>query len=394
MGVDGEGPLQGDPALRKGSLVAVVAPKPKLPEIQKSIRESAVYQPGKPIEELERELGIKDIIKLASNENPLGASAKAIAAVTAAASEMHLYPDANHYRLREALAAKLGVDMDEVVVGCGSEEIFSLLIRSYCQPGDNNVSCGSAFLAYRVCSQMHGTEYREPPLDTNPDREAEAILKLVDDRTRIVFLPNPNNPTGTYLNRTQLKKLIDGLRGRNLIILLDYAYAEYARAADLPGPMEFYKDTANVIVTRTFSKIYGLGGLRVGYGVAHPDLLLPLRKVKTPFNVSGVSLAGALAALSDEAHVRRSITLNNEGMEFLEKEFKRMGLEYWPSQGNFLLAKMPKDPKRIFEEMLKKGVILRPVAGYGLKEHLRFTIGTPEQNKRMIVSLEKTLESL
>lgn len=371
--------------------MAIVAPNPRLPEVQASIRNCATYQPGKPIEELQREMGLSDVVKLASNENPLGPSPLAKKAIEKALNEVHLYPDAAHYRLRESLASRLGVDIEEIMVGNGSEEIFSLLIRSYCQPGDNTVGCGAAFLAYRVCTQVHGAEYREPPLDKNPEREAEAILRLIDDRTRILFLPNPNNPTGTFLSRKLMKKILDGVRNRNLIVVLDYAYKEYARSPDLPDGMEFYRDTPNLVVTRTFSKIYGLGGLRVGYGVAHPDLLLPLRKVKMPFNVTSLGLSGALAALEDEEHVRRSVELNNEGMAFLEKEFARMGLEFWPSQGNFLLVKMPSDPMAIYHQMLRQGVILRPVAGYGLKEHLRVSIGTPSENRRMISSLEKSL---
>jgi histidinol-phosphate aminotransferase len=369
----------------------ISAPKPSLPSVPPYIRDCATYQPGKPIEEVERELGIKNIIKLASNENPLGPSPKALKAIEAALPQLHLYPDASHFRLREALSSKFGVDIEEVVVGTGSEEVFSLLIRSYCLPGDNNVSCGSAFLAYRVCSQVHGALYREPPLGLDPEKEIEEMLKLVDERTRIVFLPNPNNPTGTYINRTLMKKTLDTLKAKNVIVLLDYAYREYRRAADLPDPMEFYKDYPNLIVTGTFSKIYGLGGLRVGYGLAHPDLLLSLRKVKTPFNVSALGLAGALAALGDEEHIRRSLEVNGEGMAYLEKEFSRLGLHYWPSQGNFLLARMPKDPKAIYDQMLKAGVIVRPVAGYGLKQELRFSIGTMEENRRMIASLEKAL---
>lgn len=371
--------------------MAIVAPTPRLPEIQASIRNCATYQPGKPIEELQREMGLSDVVKLASNENPLGPSPLAKKAIEKALQEVHLYPDAAHYRLREALASRLGVDLEEVMVGNGSEEIFSLLIRSYCQPGDNTVGCGAAFLAYRVCSLVHGAEYREPPLDKNPERESEAILKLIDDRTRILFLPNPNNPTGTYLNRALLKKILAAVKGRNLIVVLDYAYHEYARAADLPDGMELYREYPNLVVTRTFSKIYGLGGLRVGYGVAHPDLLLPLRKVKMPFNVTSLGLAGALAALEDEAHVRRSLELNNEGMAYLEREFGRMGLDFWPSQGNFLLVKMPSDPMAVYDRMLRTGVILRPVGGYGLKEYLRMSIGTPAENRRMIASLEKSL---
>ena len=370
----------------------ILATKPQLPEIASFIRDCATYQPGKPIEELERELGIKDIIKLASNENSLGPSPKAVEAIKNALPTLHLYPDASHFRLREALAARFGVDMEEVMVGNGSEEIFSLLIRSFCREGDNTVSCGAAFLAYRVCSQVHGVKYQEPPLGRDPEKEVSEMLKLVNDRTRIVFLPNPNNPTGTYLNRTQLKKILDALKGKNLVVLLDYAYREYARAEDLPAPMEFYSQYPNLIVTGTFSKIYGLGGLRVGYGVAHPDLLVSLRKVKMPFNVTSLGMAGALAALEDDSHVRRSVEMNGIGMQFWEKELKRMGIDYWPSQGNFYLAKMPKDPKAIYENLLRKGVIVRPVAGYGLKEYLRISVGTEAENKRAVASLEKALQ--
>jgi histidinol-phosphate aminotransferase len=371
----------------------VKAPNPNLPDIAPYIQSCATYQPGKPIEELERELGIKNVIKLASNENPLGPSKLALKAIEKALPELHLYPDAAHFRLREALASRFQVDLEEVMVGNGSEEIFSLLIRSYCSPGDNTVSCGAAFLAYRVCSQVHGAEYREPVLEGNPEKEIESMLKLVDSKTKIVFLPNPNNPTGTYLSKNLLKKVLDHLKEKNVIVLLDYAYREYARAKDLPEPMEFYSQYSNLIVTGTFSKIYGLGGLRVGYGVAHPNLLLPLRKVKMPFNVTSLGMAGALAALEDEAHVKRSIEVNLEGLDFLEKEFHRMNISYWPSQGNFLLAKMPKDPKVIYDTLLRAGVIVRPVAGYGLKQELRFSVGTFDENKRMIQELEKAIRS-
>jgi histidinol-phosphate aminotransferase len=374
--------------------MAIAAPKPNLPPVDPSIQACAVYQPGKPIEELERETGLHDIIKLASNENPLGPSPKAIQAIQAALPQAHLYPDATHHNLRAKLGAKLGVGADEVYVGSGSEEVFCTLVRSYCRPGDNTVGCGAAFLAYRVQTQVHGAEYREPKLSQDPAQELEGMLSLVDDKTRIVFLPNPNNPTGTYLNRAQLKTMLDKLKGRNVIVLLDYAYREYARAADLPGAMEFYKDYPNLIVTGTFSKIYGLAGLRVGYATAHPDLLLPMRKVKTPFNVTSLGLLGAMAALDDDEHVRRSIEVNNEGLAYLEKECDRLGLHRWPTQGNFLLVKMPKDPMAIYQALLAKGVIVRPVGGYGLKEHLRFTVGTMPENRRMMASLAEVLRAL
>ena len=372
--------------------MTIVAPSPHLPKVAPYIQSCIPYPPGKPIEELERELGIKDIIKLASNENPLGASPKAVKAMEAAIKDLRLYPDANHFYLRQKLAEHNGVDAEEIIVGNGSNEIIDFIIRSFCSPGDNVVSCGAAFVAYRVCAQVHGVEYREPPLDNDLMAELEAILKLCDEKTRIVFLPNPNNPTGTYVRREVLKGILQRLLGKNVLVLLDYAYWEYVTADDLPDPMEIYREFSNVIITRTFSKIYGLAGLRVGYGIAHPDILSPMKKVKMPFNVSNLALVAAQAAIDDVAHVKRSFEINAEGKTYLEKEFKRLGLGYFPSQANFLLVKFPNNnPIELYESMLKEGVILRPVAGYGLREHLRISIGTRAENKRMIESLERFL---
>lgn len=359
-----------------------------LPKVPEFILKCATYQPGKPIEEVERELGIKNIIKLASNENPLGPSPMALHAIEKTAKQLHLYPDAGHYRLRAALSDLYMVDQEEVFIGNGSEEIFSLLIRSYCTPGDNIVSCASAFLAYRVCAQVHGAEYREPMFGNPVDQELDEILSLIDEKTKIIFLPNPNNPTGTYLNKTRLQKLLDYVKDKPVIVLLDYAYKEYARAKDLPSFLDFYETHSNLIVTSTFSKIYGLGGLRVGYGFANKEILEPLRKVKMPFNVGSLALAGAEASLSDHVHLKKSLEVNVLGMEFLEKAFQEMGIEYLPSQGNFLLAKMPTDPLKIYQALLHKGVIVRPVAGYGLKEYLRFTIGLEQENKKLITELK------
>lgn len=370
----------------------IVAPAPHLPKIAPYIESCIPYPPGKPIEELERELGLKDVVKLASNENPLGASPKAVKAIEKSLADLRLYPDANHFYLRQKLSSHLGVDMEEILVGNGSNEIIDFIVRSFCAPGDNVVSCGAAFVAYRVCAQVHGVEYREPPLNTDLMAELEAILKLVDDKTRIIFLPNPNNPTGTYVKRDILKGILQRLAAKNVLVLLDYAYWEYVTADDLPDPMEIYREFPNIVVTRTFSKIYGLAGLRIGYGIAHPDILSPMRKVKMPFNVNNLSLAAAIAALDDLAHVKKSFEINCEGKGLLEKEFSRLGLEYWPTQANFFLVKFTNAPaKEIYEKMLREGLILRPVAGYGLREHLRISIGTEEENRRMIRSLEKFL---
>ncbi|MCO5142695.1 MAG: histidinol-phosphate transaminase [Oligoflexia bacterium] len=365
--------------------------KPQLPNVPDYILKCATYQPGKPIEEVERELGIKNIIKLASNENPLGPSPMALQAIEKAAKVLHLYPDAGHFRLRAALSDLYNIEQEEIFIGNGSEEIFSLLIRSFGSKGDNIVSCASAFLAYRVCAQVHGLEYREPKFGNSIDQELDEILSLIDEKTKILFLPNPNNPTGTYLNKNQMQKLLDKVQGKNILVLLDYAYKEYCRADDLPGFLDFYETYPNLIVTSTFSKIYGLGGLRVGYGFAHKEILDPMRKVKMPFNVGALALAGAEASLSDHAHIKRSLEVNALGMSFLEQEFQKMGLEYLPSQGNFLLVKMSNDVPSLYQALLHKGVIVRPVAGYGLKEYLRFTVGLESENKKLISEIKELL---
>lgn len=371
--------------------MTVVAKKPMLPKVAESIRNCVPYPPGKPIEEVERELGISNILKLASNENPLGASPRALSAAQNSLKNVRLYPDANHYYLRKKISDQLGVSFEEIIVGNGSNEIIDFVVRGFCVPGDNVVSCASAFVAYRVCAQVHGVEYREPELLRPISRELDEIFELCDDRTRVIFLPNPNNPTGTYLDRDALKGFLARFSDKPVILVLDYAYWEYARAEDLPDPMELYREFPNILVTRTFSKIHGLAGLRIGYGVGHPEILDPLRKIKMPFNVTNMALAAAEAALDDLAHMRKSYEVNAQGMDFLAKEFNAMGLVVWPSQANFLLIEVEKDPKMVFEEMLKKGVILRPVGGYGLKKHLRISIGTMEENKRMLAALKECL---
>lgn len=371
----------------------VVALAPKLPSVAPYIQSCVPYPPGKPIEELERELRLTNVIKLASNENPIGASPKAVAALNKSLSDLRLYPDANHFYLRQKLAEYNGVTFDEVLVGNGSNEIIDFLIRTYCRVGENVVSCGAAFVAYRVCAQVHGVEYREPPLQKDLVSELEEMHNLCDEKTRIVFLPNPNNPTGTYVKREFLEKFLTRVKDKPIIVVLDYAYWEYVTADDLPDPMEFYRKFSNVIITRTFSKIYGLAGLRIGYGLAHPDMLAPMRKVKMPFNVSNLGLYAAAAALDDIEHVKKSYELNCEGMDFLKNHFTRMGLDFWPSQGNFLLVKFTqKEAAQIYDQMLRAGVIVRPVAGYGLRDHLRISIGSKTENERLIQTLKEVLQ--
>lgn len=365
------------------------SPEPLLPPVATYVARAQPYVPGKPIEELERELGVKDVIKLASNENPLGPSPKALDAIRDPAEMIRVYPDASHYYLREALAEHNGVTSAEVIVGSGSNEIIEFLIRAYCVPGDNIVSCGAAFFAYKVSAGVHGAEYREPPARDDFVPDFEAMLKLCDARTRLIFLPNPNNPTGTYANRAALERFAEKLRGRDILLVLDCAYLEYVRADDFPDPFALYKKFPNIVVLRTFSKAYGLAGLRVGYGIAHPEVLDPLLRVKMPFNVTGPALVAARAALQDVSHIKRSFEVNSAGMEYFEREFGRLGLRFWPSQANFLLVDFRKPVTELNNKLLADGIIVRPIAF--LKSHLRITVGTAAQNERLVKALARHL---
>ena len=370
-----------------------LAPAPKLQPVPRYIAECRPYEPGKPIEELERELGIRDIIKLASNESPIGASPKALAVLQDPGERTRLYPDAAHYYLREKLASHNGVTAEEIMVGNGSNEIIDLLIRSYCTAEHNIVSCGAAFVAYRVSAKVHGVEYREAEIRDDLVADLTGMQQLVDERTRIVFLPNPNNPTGTYVNRTELLAFLEQMRERQVIVVLDSAYLEYARAVDYPDPFECYRQFSNIVISRTFSKAYGLAGLRVGYGIAHPDILAPLWKVKMPFNVNSLALSAAMAALDDPAHLKQAYEVNAHGIEYLTKELQGLGLRPFPSEANFVLVDFGGPVADIYDKLLHNGIITRPVAGFGLKQHLRITVGLPPQNERLVKALRGILET-
>ncbi len=368
----------------------ILAKKPQLGSLASYIQEASTYVPGKPVEELEREFGVFDVVKLASNENPLGPSPKAQEAMATVGKSICLYPDANHYYLRQQLAEKNNLSIDEVIIGNGSNEIMDFLIRAFCVPGDNILSCNAAFIAYRICTKIHGVEYREPDSST-PKEELSQMLKMMDARTRLIFLPNPNNPTGTYINRDLLVKYMENLKNKNVIVVLDYAYWEYVRTDDFMDPMEIYRTFPNIIILRTFSKIYGLAALRIGYGFAHPDILAPLHKIKMPFNVNSLALKAAEAALGDTEHLRLSYEVNEEGMDYLTQELDRLGLSHRPSQANFILVDYKKSVQDLYPKLLQEGVIIRPMDPYGFPTQMRVSIGKKEHNKKFITSLEKFL---
>ncbi|MDR3606460.1 MAG: histidinol-phosphate transaminase [Oligoflexia bacterium] len=362
-------------------------------QVPEYIRKLVPYSPGKPIEETQREFKLKRVIKLASNENPLGPSPKAIAAITRSIKETYRYPDASGYWLKKALATHLDVEARSLVLGNGSDEVGDLLVRAYCVLGDFIVTSQAAFSAYRIRAQVQGVKTLESPLTSDLRFDLDAMLKLVreNERVRMVFIPNPNNPTGTYVTEKELGRFLESLskiRGGAVLAVLDYAYWEYVSASDLPDPLPFFRKYPNVVIMRTFSKVYGLAGLRVGYGIATPELVGNLDKIRTPFNMNIPALVGAVAALSDRAFVKKSVASNRRGMKFWEESLEAMDVPYWPSQGNFLLI----DAKRgfgkpgsaVYQACLERGVIFRPVDAYGLGHALRISVGTDQENREAV----------
>ncbi len=352
------------------------------------VRSLAPYPPGMPVEELEREYGISDSIKLASNENPLGPSPRAIRAVLDAASQMHRYPDGAAFYLRRALAQKLGVSPDTILFGNGSNEVIELAGRTFLRPGDEAVMAEQTFVIYRSIVQAVGATPREVPL-RHYTHDLEAIAETIGPRTRMVFLANPNNPTGTIFKDRAWRDFLAAVPQR-VVIVMDEAYAEYVEDPEYPRSLE--DDTAGhiLLTLRTFSKIYGLAALRIGYGVALPEVIDLMNRVRQPFNVSSIAQVAALAALEDDEHVEASRRVNRDGMRYLEAEFDRLGLARVPSWANFLLVEVG-NGARMYEQLLRQGVIVRPMGFYGFPDHVRVTIGTRAENERFVAALERAL---
>jgi histidinol-phosphate aminotransferase len=356
------------------------------------LRTLTPYPPGMPIEEVERELGIQGSIKLASNENPLGPSPRAVAAVQAALAGLHRYPDGSAFYLKRRLAERLGVSPAELVVGNGSNEILELVVRAFLRPGDEAVMSDQAFVIYRMVVQAAGGTPRSVPL-RDYTHDLDAMADAIGSRTRLVFVANPNNPTGTIVRRHAWQAFLAAIP-RHTIVVADDAYAEYVTDPEYPDTIrERGAGRALVVTLRTFSKLYGLAGLRVGYGVAPAPVAEAIGRVRQPFNVNTLALTGALAALDDTDHVRRTLALNAEGMAFLTGALRALGLEWVPSQANFLLVRVG-PAARVYQALLRRGVIVRPMDVYGFPEHLRVTVGLPEENRRCVETLGAVLAEL
>jgi histidinol-phosphate aminotransferase len=352
------------------------------------LRDLAVYQPGKPIEETARELGCEpsEIIKLASNENPIGPSPKAIAAMCAAIQNAHLYPDGGAFYLRNAIAKKLNVTPDHIILGNGSNEIIELLAHAFLQRGDTILTSEHAFVAYKIIARIFGAKTIEAP-SRDYGHDLDAMLDAITDRTELIFIANPNNPTGTLLSADAIERFMIRVPPQ-VVVVFDEAYYEFVD--EMPDTLRYLRDRRNVITLRTFSKIHGLASLRVGYGIARPALIEVMHKTRQPFNVNGVGQIGALAALADEEHQREAKRLVDEGRAFFEKEFAAMKLRFVPSAANFVLVKVG-DGLAVFRALLQNKVIVRAMKGYNLPQWVRITIGTMGQNEKCITALREVL---
>ena len=350
------------------------------------LRSLQPYEPGKPVEDLARELGLEPgkIIKLASNENPLGPSPKARQAMIETLERSHFYPDGGGYYLREAIAEELGLSMANVILGNGSNEIIEFLGHAYLQPGDEVVVAKHSFAVYRLMAQLFGAKVVDVP---DPDfvADLDGMLAAITPRTKEVFIANPNNPTGTMVFQDDIDRFMSRVP-EHVMVVFDEAYYEFLD--DAPDVLKYVRAGRNVVVLRTFSKIQGLANLRIGYGLAAPEIVEVLQRARQPFNANGIAQAGALAGLRDKTHMEDTRRVTDEGRNFLQAEFLDMDLEFVPSHANFVLVRVG-DGKKVFEALLRRGIIVRAMGSYGLPEWIRVSVGTMPQNQTFVAELRE-----
>lgn len=347
------------------------------------------YIPGKPIEEVQRELGITDIIKLASNENPLGPSPHALDALLRTAAGVALYPEGSAPTLRRAVSHAMQMPEETLIFGNGSDEVLHLIAQTFLQPGDEIIQGDPSFTMYELYALQLNAVAVKVPLK-NFAHDLDAMADAVTEKTRIIFIANPNNPTGTLVRRAEVETFLDRLP-QNVLVVLDEAYDEYVTDPDKPDLRPLVLEGRNIVILHTFSKAYGLAGLRVGYGMTRPEIAEVLNRIRSPFNVNLPAQAAAAAAIADRDHVARTVALNTLGRSYFYSEFEKMGLEYVPSEGNFVLVNVGSDSRVVFEALQRLGVIVRSTYGMGLPQHIRVTTGTMLQNERFIAALRKVL---
>ncbi|WP_439858878.1 histidinol-phosphate transaminase [Pseudomonas sp. MBLB4136] len=358
---------------------------------QPGVQKLSPYVPGKPVDELARELNLDPagIVKLASNENPLGPSPKALEAIRGELAELTRYPDGNGFELKRRLAERCRVQSSQVTLGNGSNDILDLVARAYLAPGQNAVFSEYAFAVYPIATQAVGAQGKVAPAK-DFGHDLEAMLAAIDEQTRVVFVANPNNPTGTWFGPQALSDFLARVP-QDVLVVLDEAYIEYAEGDELPDGLDYLAGFPNLLVSRTFSKAYGLAALRVGYAISSAQVADVLNRVRQPFNVNSLALAAACAALDDEEYLRRSRQANDAGMAQLQDGLRALGLSWIPSRGNFIAVDFARDTAALNQALLREGVIVRPVAGYGMPNHLRVSIGTAQENTRFLAALAKVL---
>ncbi|WP_323752538.1 histidinol-phosphate transaminase [Marinobacter sp.] len=360
----------------------------------KGVQALSPYQPGKPIEELARELGLnpEEIIKLASNENPLGPSEKAMAAARKALEELCLYPDGNGFALKQALVNRFGVAMNQITLGNGSNDVLEVIARCFAGPDSEVVFSQYAFAVYPLVAQAIGAKGVSVPAK-EWGHDLDAMAGAINARTRLIFVANPNNPTGTVHTAEAIDAFLQRIPERVLVVL-DEAYCEYLTGDQFPDGLKLLERFPNLIVCRTFSKAWGLAAMRVGYAISSPAIADVLNRVRQPFNVNAIALAAAAAVLDDDAYLSRSREVNEAGLLQLAEGFKKIGVAFIPSVGNFIAVDVGEQSADVYQALLSRGVIVRPVAGYGMPNHLRVSVGLPEENERFLLALSDALQSV
>lgn len=357
---------------------------------KKHIQAIHPYEPGKPIKELEREMGLRNIIKLASNENPLGPSPKAMKAVRKEIADLNLYPEGSCHYLIERLSQEIGMPKSCLVAGNGSNEIIELLARGFLKEGDEVLSSDCSFLVYPILSQVCGAKYVSAPMKDHR-YDLKALADAITEKTKLIFIANPNNPTGTYVTRQEVEAFLARVPS-HAVVCFDEAYVDFVDAKDFPRTLDYIKaNKQNIVALRTFSKAYGLAGLRVGYGVGSPEMIGYLHKIRQPFNVNSLAQTAAAAALTDKAFLKRTQRLVTDGRKFLMRELQKLGLKPVPSQANFILVDLKCDANEAFQWLLKQGMIVRSMKAYALPTSIRITVGRRDQNVKLCRLLKKFL---
>lgn len=360
------------------------------PEIQNLVP----YVPGKPIRETQRELNLEHIVKLASNESPWPPSPRVVKAIQEAALEINRYPDGSSFEMKQAVASYYNLPLESLAFGNGSDELADLLIRIYCEPGDLILTSQGAFSCYQISAQAARARTVFTPLTSDLRFDLSAMAQDLEKnpKIRLIFLPNPNNPTGTYFTRQEFTDFMTKAAQKDVLVIIDEAYVEFVRAADYPNGKDFLRDYPNLCLLRTMSKVFGLAGVRVGTLIAPPQVVDLINRVRKPFNVNLLAQVAVIAALQDLEYVKQLTQLMWDGLDYYYKELDRLGLKYWKSQGNFVLVDTNRDGDEVFKALLKQGVIVRPVKPYGFNTHIRLSVGLAEENRAAIQALEKVLK--